>query len=451
MILCVSWALFVSTTHGIQSFYQTQLLLQLRKHLEYPKALASLENYNGDLCNLSSTPNMSIICQNDSVTELKIIGDMLGKVSEFNGFAIPNKTLSASFSVDSFVTTLTRLTNLKVLCLVSLGIWGTLPDKIHRLNSLELLDLSSNFMFGAVPSELSRLTKLNSLTLDGNYFNGTVPDWLDSFSSLTILSLKSNRFTGPFPSSVSKISSLNAVALSHNQLTGKLPDLSSLKRLHVLDLRENKFDSGLPGMPKGLVTVLLSYNSFSGKIPEPFGRLSQLQHLDLSLNHLSGIPPAALFSLPNISYLNLSSNVLSGRLPDHLKCGSKLGVVDISENKLIGAIPSCLDGKSGKREVKFGGNCFSLDVQNQHQESYCEEANVERKYSKCREIGVLVAVIFGAVVVLGLLALGVLFLCRKVRSKKTYEHNIIAKVVQDSAPTGVSSDVLASASKLHLL
>ncbi|OMO71731.1 hypothetical protein COLO4_28078 [Corchorus olitorius] len=34
--------------------------------------------------------------------------------------------------MDSFVTTLSRLQSLKVLSLVSLGIWGPLPDKIHR-------------------------------------------------------------------------------------------------------------------------------------------------------------------------------------------------------------------------------------------------------------------------------------------------------------------------------
>ncbi|KAB1211772.1 hypothetical protein CJ030_MR6G025619 [Morella rubra] len=245
---------------------QTQILLQLRKQLEYPSSLQILENFDGDFCSLSSSAYMSISCEESSVTELKIMGDKLAKVSGFNGFAIPNKTLSESFSIDSFVTTLTRLPSLRVLSLVSLGIWGPLPDKIHRLSSLELLDLSSNFMYGSIPPGISRLAMLHTLTLDGNYFNDTLPGWLDSFSNLTILSLKSNVLKGQIPSSVSKVRTLTDLALSHNELSGKLPDLSTLTSLQVLDLRENHLDSELPVMPKVLVTALLNKNSFSGKI-----------------------------------------------------------------------------------------------------------------------------------------------------------------------------------------
>lgn len=376
------------------------------------------------------------------------MGDKLVQVSEFNGFAIPNQTLSQLFSIESFVTTLTRLTSLRGLSLVSLGIWGSLPDKIHRLYSLEFLDLSSNFLFGSVPPQLSRMVKLNSLTLDGNYFNGTVPDWLDSLSNLTILSLKRNQFNGPFPSSICRIKTLTDIALSHNQLTGKLPDLSALTSLHVLDLRENKLDSELPAMPNRLITVLLSNNSFSGKIPGQFDQLSELQHLDLSINHLSGTPPPSLFSLPNISYLNLASNMLSGSLPAHLSCGSKLGFVDISSNMFIGQLPACLGSMLDKRAVKFGGNCLSSDVQQQHQGSYCKEANMEGNHSRGREVGLLVAVIGGAILVMGLLALGVIYLCRRYRSRRTFEQNTFSKVMQDNIPTGVSSEVLANASKL---
>lgn len=431
--------IFFPCTYQLQTS-QTGVLQQLRKHLEYPSPLDSWENFNGDFCTLSPTSHMSISCQDNLVTELKIMGDKKGD-REFLGFAIPNQTLSERFSIDSFVTTLARLPSLRVLSLVSLGIWGPLSDKIHRLSSLEVLDLSSNFMFGSVPPKISTMVKLNSLTLDGNYFNDTALDWLDSLSNLTILSLKNNRFHGKFPDSVTRIVTLAEFAMSGNELSGRLPDLSSFASLRVLDLRENHLDSELPLMPKGLVTVLLSKNSFSGDIPVHFGDLVQLQHLDMSFNSLTGIPPSALFSLPNISYLNLASNMLSGPLPDHLSCGVKLGYVDISNNRLFGGLPPCLASDLDKRVAKLDGNCLSMDSEHQHHESYCREGRKGGKSSRGTVIAVLVAAISAGVVLIVLLTIGVLFLCRRYRSRKTLQQ----PRQQDNPPSVDCSELITSA------
>ncbi|KAL0887934.1 hypothetical protein Bca101_011917 [Brassica carinata] len=450
-LLFLSWLLFLQSTHQLQNS-QTQVLYQLRKHLEFPKALESWGSYYGDLCQISATPHMSISCEGNSITELKVMGDKLSKpFGMFDGFSLPNRTLSEAFLIDSFATTLTRLTSLRVLSLVSLGIFGELPGKIHRLYSLESLDLSSNYLFGSVPPDISRLVKLQSLMLDGNYFNGSVPDTLDSLTNLTVLSLKNNRFSGPFPSSICRIGRLTNLALSHNEISGRLPDFSKLDHLHMLDLRENHFDSELPVLPKRLVTVLLSKNSFSGEIPRHFGGLSQLQHLDLSFNHLTGTPTRFLFSLPSISYLDLASNKLSGKLPLNLTCGSKLGFVDLSNNRLIGTPPRCLAGSSGERVVKLGGNCLSINSSHdQHREFLCEVAETERKQLHGRKVGTIVAVISGAVLVLALVTLGLVLLCAKRScccccSRRKLAPKTRLKVLTDNSHTSLSSEVLASA------
>jgi len=450
-LLFLSWVMFLQSTHQLPNS-QTQVLYQLRKHLEFPKALESWGNYYGDLCQIPATAHMSITCQGNSITELKVMGDKLFKpFGMFDGSSLPNHTLSEAFIIDSFVTTLTRLTSLRVLSLVSLGIYGEFPGKIHRLNSLEYLDLSSNFLFGSVPPDISRLVMLQSLMLDGNYFNGSVPDTLDSLTNLTVLSLKNNRFKGPFPSSICRIGRLTNLALSHNEISGKLPDLSKLSHLHMLDLRENHLDSELPVMPIRLVTVLLSKNSFSGEIPRRFGGLSQLQHLDLSFNHLTGTPSRFLFSLPNISYLDLASNKLSGKLPLNLTCGGKLGFVDLSNNRLIGTPPRCLAGASGERVVKLGGNCLSIiGSHDQHQEFLCEEAETEGKQFQGRKVGILIAVIGGAVLVLVFFVLVILLLlctnrCSSCCSREKSVPQTRLKVVTDNSHTSLSSEVLASA------
>ncbi|KAM3306230.1 hypothetical protein P3S67_013100 [Capsicum chacoense] len=144
---------------------------------------------------------------------------------------------------------------------------------------------------------MSTMEKLHTLTFDENFFNETLPDWLNLLPNIAILSMKNNRLKSQFPRSISKITSLTNIVLSHNALSVELPDLSALSNLHLLDLRENLLDYELPSLPQGLTTILLSINAFSGEMPEEFGKLNQLQHLDLSNNALTGMPPVELFSL----------------------------------------------------------------------------------------------------------------------------------------------------------
>ncbi|KAL5750736.1 hypothetical protein ACOSP7_025339 [Xanthoceras sorbifolium] len=444
LLLYLTWSLlFILETYQLQSS-QTQVLLQLRKHLEYPKQLEIWIDHDTDFCYVSSSTHVNITCQDNFITELEIMGEKLAKVSDFDGFAIASLTLSENFTMDSFCATLARLTSLRVLSLVSLGIWGPLPDKIHRLSSLEYLDLSSNFLFGSVPPKISTMVKLQTISLDDNFFNDTLPDHFDSLSNLTFLSLRNNKLKGPFPSSIRRISTLSNLILSKNEISGRLPDLSSLSSLNVLDLSGNKLDSNLPALPRGLVMAFLSKNSFTSEIPLHYSQLNQLQHLDLSFNLLRGIPPAALFSLPNISYLNLASNMLSGSLPTHLNCGAKLGFVDISNNILMGALPSCLSNESDKRVVKFNGNCLSTGTHGQHAESYCLEVHMKREPSGGKNVGILVGLIVGMLVIMVLLVVGFLILCRRYCSRGTPERHLLRKGVQENSATEFS-EILTNA------
>ncbi|KAF2311464.1 hypothetical protein GH714_024049 [Hevea brasiliensis] len=423
LLPCLLWSSLIVGSHQLQSS-QTQVLLQLRKHLEFPNQLEIWNDHRIDFCYISSSAQANVSCQDNFVTELRIIGDKPSKIDNFVGLVIPNQTLSENFSMDSFVVTLARLTNLRVLSLVSLGIWGPLPDKIHRLSSLEYLDLSSNYLFGSVPPKISKMVKLQTLTLDDNFFNDTVPNWFDSLSNLKILRLKNNQLKGRFPSSVQRITTLTDLVLSSNEISGKLPNLDALSNLHLLDVSGNNLDSKLPSIPKGLVTVFLSNNSFSGEIPHQYSQLSQLQRLDMSFNELSGTPPASIFALPNITYLNLASNMLSGSLPNQLSCGSKLQFVDISNNSFTGGLPHCLRTESDDRVVKFGGNCLSIGLRHQRAASSCMAMPVKQKKSG-----------------------GKIRYCPRGMS----EQHLLHKVVQENSAAGLSSEILTGASRSFTL
>ncbi|CAK7336677.1 unnamed protein product [Dovyalis caffra] len=444
LLSCLVWSFLIIGTHQLQSS-QTQVLRQLRKHLEYPSQLEIWNNHGMDLCYLSPSAQVNMTCQDNVVTELRIVGDKPAKANNFVAFSIPNQTLSGSFSMDSFVTTLARLTSLRVLSLVSVGIWGPLPGKIHRLSSLEYLDLSSNGLFGSIPPKISTMVKLQTLNLDDNFFNGTVPNSFESLSNLTILSLRNNQLKGPFPSSIQRITTLTDLILSGNDISGKLPNLDRLSKLNVLDLSGNSLDSDLPSMPKGLIMVFVSNNSLSGEIPRQYSQLSQLQHFDMSFNELSGKIPASLLSLPNISYLNLASNMLSGSLPDHLNCGSKLQFVDVSNNRLTGGLPYCLSTESGNRVVKFGGNCLSVDLHNQHAESSCIDVPVKRRQSGAKNIIILVGLIAGILVVIALLAFCLLMVCKRYCSQGISEQHLLHKAAQEKSAAGFSSEILSNA------
>lgn len=439
------WTFIFMGTHQLQSS-QTQVVLQLRKLLEYPKELEIWSNKATDFCYVSS-PQANMTCENNFVTELRILGDKPKKVNNRGGFSISDQTLSGNFSMDSFLATLSRLNNLRVLTMVSLGIWGPFPFKIYRLSSLEYLDLSSNFLFGNVPQQISRMENIQSLIVDGNFLNGTFPDVFDLLPNLANLSLRDNHLTGELPSSLPKAKALNVIALSNNGISGKLPDLSSLNNLQVLDFSGNKLGPELPNLPKSLVMAFLNNNSFSSESQGQYSHLSQLQHLDLSSNSLSGSPPSQLFSLPNISSINLGSNMLSGTFPSHLKCGSQLQFVDVSNNKIIGTLPSCLRNTSSQKVVKLDGNCLSSELGNQHEDAFClvVEREKQEKSSKGKSVVIITVVITGISTILLLLAIGLFAIFRRYCSRGTSEQHLLHKVVQENSTTGLSPSVLTTA------
>ncbi|AES96438.1 LRR receptor-like kinase family protein, putative [Medicago truncatula] len=210
---------------------ETRILLQLQTLLEYPQEYPQLlQNNLTNFCNISSSPSFNIVCTKNHVTELTIIGNKTRPVSWKS-----RKTLSERFSIDSFFTVLTKLSNMKVLSLVK---------------SLEVFNISSNFLYGKIPLSVSSMKNLKSLVLADNFFNGSVPNlkrltsleevnfannklgpgfpsFLISLPLIQNLNLASNQFNGSFSMNISCGSSLTFVDISNNSLEGKLPSFYS--------------------------------------------------------------------------------------------------------------------------------------------------------------------------------------------------------------------------------
>lgn len=429
----------ISRSEQLQSS-QAQTLLRIQGLLNNPPVLSSW-NSTTEFCNTEPTSSLTVVCYEESITQLHIVGDK----------RLP--MLPLNFSMDSFVTTLVKLPGLKVLRLVSLGLWGTLPGKISRLSSLEILNMSSNFLYGAIPHDLSSLTTLQTLILDENMFAGRLPDWLGSFPVLAVLSLRKNLFNETLPDSFGNLNNLRVLALSNNHFYGEVPDFSRLTYLQVLELENNAFGPQFPQVGNKLVTLVLSKNKFRSAIPAELNSYYQLQRLDLSSNRFIGPFPTSLLSLPAITYLNIADNKLTGKLSDNLSCNAELEFVDLSSNLLSGPLPNCLLSGPKNRVVLYARNCLATQNGNQHPLSFCQNEALavgilpqQKKQKKVSKAALALSITGGIVGGIALVGLGFLFV-RKANSKKTMMKTP-PRLIKEHASTGYTSKLLSDASKL---
>ncbi|KAL4586851.1 hypothetical protein LXL04_011496 [Taraxacum kok-saghyz] len=368
----------------------SRILFQVQQKLEYPQVLQEWGNWT-NFCFLPSNPNLMIVCSGNRITELTIVGNK-------------TKALSASFSIDSFFTDLTKLSTLKKLTLVSLGLWGILPPKVDRFWSLEVMNFSSNSINGEIPS--------------------------------TILSIKN----------------LTVVDLSNNYFSGSVPDLKWLPNLQVIDLGSNRLGPEYPSMGYNLVSITLKNNSIRNQFPSDFAKFVRLQRLDISSNKLVGPIPSSLFSLSSIQYLNLGSNQFSGALPANLTCTKNLGFVDVSNNLLIGKLPSCI--VSTNRTVISTWNCLTNSTSKyQHPKKFCQKEAIavlptkrpgeSKKEESTLKLGIVLGIIGGIVGILGLIGLLILGVYRRrvaKRAKEFRSESFATDKYAAGAPSSVPKD-----------
>ncbi|XP_031270796.1 probable inactive leucine-rich repeat receptor-like protein kinase At3g03770 [Pistacia vera] len=416
---------------------QAQTLLRIQGLLNNPTVLSSW-NSSTEFCSTEPSSSLTVVCYEDSITQLHIVGNKGAPMLPLN------------FSFDSFITTLVKLPDLKVLTLISLGLWGQIPGKITRLSSLEILNMSSNFLHGSIPQELSYLISLQTLILDENLLAGQLPDWLGSLSVLAVLSLRKNLFNGTLPDSLSNLDNLRILSLSHNHFYGEVPDFSSLTYLQVLDLEDNAFGPQFPKLGNKLVTLVLSKNRFRSAIPTEASSYYQLQTIDLSFNRFIGPFPTSLLSLPSMSYLNIAENKLTGKLFNNLSCSAALEFVDLSSNLLTGHLPDCLVSGSKNRVVLYSRNCLDTGYGKQHPLSFCQNEALavgiipQRKKQKRISKTVLALSISGGIVG-GIVLLGVAILVvRRVNANKPSKKPT-TRLIAENASTGYTSKFLSDA------
>ncbi|CAI9092705.1 OLC1v1028023C1 [Oldenlandia corymbosa var. corymbosa] len=374
---------------------EIRILYEIRRILEYPEVLQGWNNWT-NFCYLPHTPSLVIVCSDNHVTELTIVGNKTSPSHNPKPGNVSQRTLSPGFSIDSFFSVITKLSNLKRLSLVSLGIWGPLPSTIDRFDSLEVLNLSSNFIYGSIPKTITTFKNLTSLVLADNAFNETVPD------------------------------------------------LRRMTQLKEIDLSNNPIGPKFPSLGNNLVSIKLNNMSLRSAIPPDFAKFSSLHSLDISSNKLQGAIPSFLFSLPSIQYINLAKNQLSGALPATVSCRDNLTFVDVSNNLLIGKLPSCLGSNSKNRTVIASWNCLSNSTEkSQRPYSFCHKEALavqptakKKKEESTIKLGIVLGVIAVVVVIIGVLGMLVLLIYRRMERKKAKEYKSESFVFEKNAARG---------------
>ncbi|KAI3955435.1 hypothetical protein MKW98_018536 [Papaver atlanticum] len=418
---------------------QAQTLKRIRKLLNIPTLLTNWRNTT-DVCNIEPTQSLTVVCYEKSITQLHITGNT------------STPSLPHNFSVESFFTILVRLPTLKVLSLVSLGLWGNLPSKISQLSSLEILNMSSNFFYGDIPQEISSLSNLQTLILDDNLFTGRVPGSLGELPVLTVLSLRNNSLTGSLPRSFSSLENLRVVALSMNRLSGQVPDFSSLRNLQVLDLEDNYFGPKFPSLGSKLVTLVLRKNRFRSAIDSELSTYRHLQKLDISFNRFVGPFPMALLSLPSITYLNIAANKFTGMLLENVSCSARLGFADLSSNLLTGRVPTCLVSSSRNRVARYARNCLATGDQNQHPYFFCRNEALavgiipssqkkQRGAAKAKIVLIIVGAMLATIALVGL----IIYLVMRRENAKRMVKRPPPRLITENVSTGYTSKLLSDA------
>ncbi|KAG6475810.1 probably inactive leucine-rich repeat receptor-like protein kinase At3g28040 [Zingiber officinale] len=267
---------------------------------------------------------------------------------------------------------LDRLPALAALSLSDNNLSGPIPPGLSLLPKLRFLDLSRNAFSGRVPQDLALLPSLLSLDLSSNAFSGPLPEALFSAAtcrSLRFLSLAGNRLDGPLPvAALSRCSLLLHLNLSSNRFSGS-PDFASglwsLSRLRVLDLSFNAFSGAVPeGVANlhSLKILRLNYNRFSGAIPSGVGLCLHLTALDLSHNSFGGSLPSSMRYLTSLTSLRLSNNQLVGDLPEWLGNLTAIRQLHLSNNKLTGTLPTSLGNLKELNYLGLSSNHFAGSI-----------------------------------------------------------------------------------------
>jgi hypothetical protein len=297
--------------------------------------------------------------------------------------------LDRNFFAPSFLPeSIGDLTNLRILKMSDINLFGTIPATIINCRKIERLYFGYNKLVGYIPKVIGNLKYLYVIYLNDNYFtgindnffnatslqefhiygnmiSGTLSNRISNLVSLVAFDISDNLFYGTLPSTMQQIPSLEYVLINSNRFTGTVPEwLSNLTTLVRFSANFNDFYRTLPqslAKIEYLNEFTISNNLLSGSIPSSYQNLSYLQSLDLSYNSMYGSPNVLFDGCYSLKYLLLGYNFFSGNVNNSES--KQLAAIDLPSNEFSGAPPYFdFADKRLLKYLNFGRNYFSGEL-----------------------------------------------------------------------------------------
>nr|POE57136.1 phytosulfokine receptor 1 [Quercus suber] len=194
--------------------------------------------------------------------------------------SLSNTSLS---NILSALSILQHCRNLSMLVLTMNFHDEQIPNDVSlEFKNLNSLILSNCQLKGPIPQWLSRCHKLQFLDLSWNHLGGNIPSWVGKFDSLFYLDLSNNSLKGEIPKSLTELQSLISGKVTIEEPVSSFELYTAGQGGRVLSYRQ--ISSFRP-------TIDLSYNILQGPIWPGFGNLKRLHVLNLKANKFSGPIP----------------------------------------------------------------------------------------------------------------------------------------------------------------
>ena len=138
------------------------------------------------------------------------------------------------------------------------------------MDILKEFKASWNDLSGFLPELIGNQLFLRIFDVSHNDIEGKIPDSLQDNDELEVLMLSHNNFLTEIPSVLSELINLRILTLNNNEFYGDLPDLTDLKYLEILWLKNNYLSGNIStiidGSKKHLQDVRLKGNFFDCKL-----------------------------------------------------------------------------------------------------------------------------------------------------------------------------------------